>query len=148
MAIRTILKQDDPALRKTCRPVDEVDDRIRQLAADMTETMRAAEGLGLAAPQVGILRRLIVIDVGQGPVVLANPQLVRKSGAATANEGCLSLPGIRKDISRPQRVTVSGINMEGKAVVMTGTGLFARAVCHEIDHLDGILFVDHAEAKV
>jgi len=145
MAVRNILKDQDETLRKISRPVAAIDARILELAQDMIDTMKAADGVGLAAPQVGILRRMVVIDVGQGPMVLINPELVRKSGKQITSEACLSLPGLRCDVQRPMKVTVSGVDLEGMGVTYTGNGLFARAVCHEIDHLNGILFIDHAQ---
>ena len=149
MAIRTILQENDPILRKVSRPVQEVDDKTRELIDDMVETLKEAEGAGLAAVQVGVLRRIIVVDVGQGPMEIINPTIVRSNGEIVSAEGCLSIPGLRREVPRPAKVTVSGLNREGKAVMYTGQGLFARAICHEVDHLDGVLFVDKAmpEAK-
>ena len=147
MAVRNILKGEDPGLRKIARPVAQIDMRVQTLVADMIETMKAADGIGLAAPQVGILRRVIVVDVGQGPMPLINPQLMKNSGEQVANEGCLSLPGIRADVCRPMKVSVCGFNPQGEKVVYTGTGLFARVICHELDHLEGVLFTDHVKGS-
>lgn len=143
MAIREIRKKGDEILRKKCRPVKEIDDRINQLIDDMLETMYEADGVGLAAPQVGILKRICVIDVGEGPIVLVNPEKVQESPEQVqATEGCLSIPGIYGEVTRPQRVVVKALNRKGEPFTIEGTDLLARALCHEIDHLDGILFED------
>ncbi|MCL2433292.1 MAG: peptide deformylase [Clostridia bacterium] len=144
MAIRAILSADDPALRRVCRPVQAIDDNIRLLAGDMIETLKKADGVGLAAPQVGILRRLFVVDIGQGPVVFINPTLRKHAGNALGNEGCLSLPGLRRDVYRPNTVTVEALDLDGNLMEYSGQGLFARAICHELDHLEGILLIDRA----
>nr|MDD6335068.1 peptide deformylase [bacterium] len=147
MAVRNILKGNDPGLRKTSRPVETIDDRLQELIDDMIETLHDADGCGLAAPQVGVLKRVVVIDVGKGPIELINPEIVRMSGEQNMAEGCLSLPGISKAVTRPQKVTVKAKNRNGRTVMYTGTGLLARAFCHEIDHLDGVLFIDRAQSE-
>ena len=144
MAIRTIRTYGDDILRKKSRVVDEINPRVLLLIKDMKETMYHSKGVGLAAPQVGILKRIAVVDVGNGPMVIINPEIVEMKGSDLANEGCLSIPGTQKNIDRPEKVTVKALNEEGEAVVIEGEGLLARALCHEIDHLDGILFIDKA----
>lgn len=143
MAIRNILKEGDETLLKVSRRVDKIDERIHQLLDDMKETMYAADGVGLAAPQVGILRRIAVIDVGDGVLELINPEIISSTGEQEEIEGCLSLPGVSGYTKRPMNVTVTAFDREGREIVITGTGLLARALCHEIDHLDGILFRNH-----
>ncbi len=142
MAIRKILKIGDETLRKHARPVAEVDRRTRQLLDDMAETMYAADGAGLAAPQVGILRRVVVIDVGEGLIELVNPEIVASEGEQHQAEGCLSVPGKQGVVARPAKVTVRALNRRGKPVEIVGEGFLATALCHEIDHLDGVLYVD------
>ena len=142
LAIRKILKIGDETLRKHARPVTEVDRRTRQLLDDMAETMYAADGAGLAAPQVGILRRVVVIDVGEGLIELVNPEIVASEGEQHQAEGCLSVPGKRGVVARPAKVTVRALNRRGKPVEIVGEGFLATALCHEIDHLDGVLYVD------
>ncbi len=143
--VREIVKYPDPVLRKKARPVAEVTEEIRELIGDMLETMRAASGVGLAAPQVGISMRVIVWDVGDGPGALVNPKIVRTSGSQVGPEGCLSLPGLQGTVDRPDRVVVRGLNHDGEEVRISGEGLLARCLCHEIDHLDGCLFIDRAD---
>ena len=146
MALREIKHyKRDAILRKISKPVEKFDDRLQMLIEDMIETMYHADGVGLAAPQVGILRRLIVIDIGEGPVVLINPEFVSKSGEAADTEGCLSIPGLRGVVKRPSEVVVKALDREGRETEIKASGLMARALCHEIDHLDGILFVDKVE---
>lgn len=142
MAIRRILREGDETLRKTSRPVTEIDKRLKQLLDDMAETMYAADGVGLAAPQVGILRRIVVIDVGEGLLELINPVIVETEGKCVDVEGCLSVPGRRATVERPERAVVQAHNRKGQLIEVEGTGLLARALCHELDHLDGILYVD------
>lgn len=143
MAILNIRKEDDPILRKTSRPVEEITPRIKTLIADMIETMRAANGCGLAAVQVGILRRIVVIEVEEGTVyTLINPRIVAKAGKQEETEGCLSLPGKWGITRRPSSVIVRFIDENGKEAELRGEGLLARAICHETDHLDGKLFTD------
>ncbi|KUO70059.1 MAG: peptide deformylase [Clostridia bacterium BRH_c25] len=147
MAIRTIRKNGDEVLRKMSRRVDVVDDRILTLLDDMKDTMHKAEGVGLAAPQVGVLRRVVVIDVGEGIIELINPVIVYESGEQLEEEGCLSIPGIRGQVKRPAKVIVRAMNRKGETFEMTGTELLAIAFSHEIDHLNGILFTDKAITK-
>lgn len=140
-----IRKFGDPILRKQSFPLKRITKEMLTLADNMLETMYAAEGVGLAAPQVGIPVRLIVVDVGDGPMVLFNPRIVRSAGEATAREGCLSLPGVTGEVVRADRVTVEALGRNGQGVRrVEGEGLLARALQHEIDHLDGILFTDKA----
>ncbi len=134
--------QTDDILRKKTRAVESVNNRILTLLEDMVETMYHADGAGLAAPQVGILRRLIVIDVGTGLIKLINPVITEADGEQQELEGCLSIPGIYGKVKRPERVVVKALDENGKPIALEGTGLLARALCHEIDHLDGILFID------
>lgn len=143
MAIREIRKKGDEILRKKCKPVKEINERVTELIDDMLETMYDADGVGLAAPQVGILKRICVIDVGEGPIVLINPEKIEESTEQIqAAEGCLSIPGIYGEVKRPERVVVKALNRKGKYYTVEGTGMLARALCHEMDHLDGILFED------
>lgn len=145
MAIRNIVKLGDPVLRKTARSVLEFNSRIATLVEDMLETMYAAEGVGLAGPQVGVLKRVCVVDIGDGPIELINPVILEKKGEQQESEGCLSLPGQYDVTSRPMWVKVRAQDRFGKTFTVTGEGLLARAFCHEIDHLDGILFIDRLE---
>ena len=140
MAIREIRKYDDPALYKVCRPVEKFDERLGELLDDMAETMYQANGLGLAAPQVGILRRVVVIDVGDGIIELVNPRILRTAGSETTSEGCLSFPGEYGLVERPTEVEIEAEDRHGKTFRMTGHDLLARAFCHETDHLDGKVF--------
>lgn len=145
MAKRKIITDKDPTLRQTSRPVERVTPRIQQLLDDMLETMRAADGVGLAAPQVGVLRRLVVIEVEEDhPIFLINPEIIYEAGEHEGPEGCLSIPGRSGIVRRPMKVTVRATGRDGKAFEMTGEGLLARAFCHEIDHLDGKLYTDIA----
>ena len=142
MAIRRILTEGDETLRKISRPVTEIDKRTKQLLDDMAETMYAADGAGLAAPQVGVLRRLVVIDVGEGLLELINPVIVKTEGSMVNPEGCLSIPGRRGTVERPERVVAHALNRKGQTIEVEGTEFLAMALCHEIDHLDGILYTD------
>ncbi|MBE6781602.1 MAG: peptide deformylase [Ruminococcaceae bacterium] len=142
MAIRNIVKDGDEILRKTCRTQMTFDDRLATVLDDMIETMYAADGVGLAAPQVGILRRYCVIDIGNGVIELVNPVIEETEGEQIEQEGCLSYPGEYGDTRRPQKVTVRAQDRTGKSFTVTGEGLMARALCHEIDHLDGVIFKD------
>jgi len=143
MAKLTIRKLGDEVLRKTCRPVEEITPRILTLLDDMVETMRAANGCGLAAPQVGILRRVVVVEVEEGEVYeLINPKIVAYSGEQEGEEGCLSVPGEWGMVRRPMHVTVEALNRHGEVIQVTGHELLARAFCHELDHLDGKLYID------
>ncbi len=147
MAIRNIVKLGDDVLRKICRTQLNFDERLHTVLNDMAETMYAAEGVGLAAPQVGILRRYCIVDAGDGLVELINPVIVEKSGSQTGEEGCLSLPGQYGIVTRPLKVTVRAQNRYGENITVSAEGLKARAFCHEIDHLDGILYIDREEHK-
>jgi peptide deformylase len=149
MAKLKILKDGDTALRLKSRPVSDINKRILTLLDDMTETMRHADGVGLAAPQVGVLRRVVVIECEPGEVLeLINPVIVERSGEQYEIEGCLSVPGRQGYTHRPMHVKVEALNRAGEKVTLEGEGLLARAFCHEIDHLDGILYIDHAEMVV
>ena len=143
MALRNIVKLGDPILNKTSRKVEKFDDKLAALIDDMLETMYSANGVGLAAVQVGILKRVVVIDIGEGPMELVNPEITMKEDEQQESEGCLSLPGKYGVTSRPQKVQVKAQDRNGKWQVFTGEDLKARAFCHEIDHLDGILFTSH-----
>ncbi len=142
MATRNILHEGDETLRKISRPISEIDKRTKTLMDDMAETMYAAQGVGLAAPQVGVLRRVVVIDVGEGLIELVNPEIVETEGSVVEAEGCLSIPNRRCTVERPLKVKVKALNRRGKPIIVEGEGLLARALCHEIDHLDGILYID------
>ena len=145
MAKLQIRKVGDEVLRKVCRPVEEITPRILTLLDDMTETMRAADGCGLAAPQVGILRRIVVIEVEEGKVIeLINPKIIATAGEQEGPEGCLSVPGRQGIVKRPKHVTVRATNRHGEVFEMSGSDLLARAFCHELDHLDGKLYIDRA----
>ena len=151
MAVREILIIGDPVLTRRSEPVDAITEDIVRLARDMVETVHAAPGIGLAAPQVGLNRRVIVVDLSVGENeddlhVLINPEITAKEGEAVCEEGCLSVPDIREKVVRPYRVKVRGLDLEGRPVEVEGEDLLARALCHEIDHLDGILFVDKLSA--
>ena len=146
MAIRNIRLDGDDILRKTCRPVTKMDDRTLTLIDDMFDTMYEANGVGLAAPQVGILKRIVVIDIGNDePLVLINPEILEQSGEQTGEEGCLSLPGKVGTVTRPNYVKCRAYDENMEQFEVEGTELLARAICHELDHLDGILYRDHAE---
>ena len=144
MALRNIRKLGDDILRKKCRPVEEIDDRILTLLDDMADTMYDANGVGLAAPQVGILKRVVVIDIGEGLVELINPVILETSGSQTDDEGCLSVPGKYAPVERPNYVKAKAMDRDGNEFIIEGEELMARALCHEIDHLDGILYIDKA----
>lgn len=144
MALREIRLDGDPVLRKKSREVTEITDRIKILLDDMVETMYHAEGVGLAAPQVGILRRAIVIDIGEGPIKIINPEIVEEDGEVVGIEGCLSIPGISGDVPRPNKIKVKYMDVEGNEQVIDAEEPLARVFCHEIDHLDGVLYTDKA----
>ena len=144
MAIRTIRLSTDEVLRKICKPVKEITPNLLTLLDDMADTMHEANGVGLAAPQVGILKRAVIIDIGEGLVELLNPEILEVRGSQTDDEGCLSLPGQYAPVERPDYVKVKAMDREGKEFIIEGEGLMARALCHEIDHLDGILYIDKA----
>jgi len=145
MAKLNIVKYGDETLRKVCRPVDKITPRTLTLLDDMLETMRDADGCGLAAPQVGVLRRIVVIEVEEGnPIELINPKIIAYAGEQQEQEGCLSLPGRWGITKRPKHVTVRAMNRKGDWFEISGSDLLARAFCHELDHLDGILYIDRA----
>ena len=148
MALRTIRTIGDDVLNKQCKPVKEVTPRIKTLIEDMIETMYDADGVGLAAPQVGVLRRVVVIDVGEGPFVMINPRVLETSGEQTGNEGCLSVPGKCGIVTRPNYAKVLAYNEDMEPVEIEGTELKARAMLHEIDHLDGKLYVEKVEGEL
>ncbi|MHB9927297.1 peptide deformylase [Clostridium botulinum] len=143
MALRQIRLFDDEILRKESKVVEIVDDKIRQILNDMADTMYNTEnGGGLAAPQVGILKRLVVIDMGQGLIKLVNPKIIKQEGTQEVIEGCLSIPNKFGRVIRPAKVTVQALNEDREEIILTGTGDLAKCFCHEIDHLEGILFTD------
>ena len=148
MALRTIRVEGDPVLTKISRPVDKMTPRIHDLITDMLDTMYEAMGVGLAAPQVGILKRIVVIDVGDGPIILINPEIIEKSGEQTGDEGCLSVPGMAGQVTRPDYVKVKALNEDMEEVVYEGEGLLARAFCHELDHLDGHMYTELVEGEL
>ena len=143
MALRNIVKEGDEVLTKKCRPVEKFDDRLASLLDDMYETMTAGNGVGLAAPQVGMLRRAFVIDIGEGKLEFVNPEIIKTSGKQETGEGCLSCPGEYGITVRPRFVTVKAQDRNGKEFTMDASYLLAKAICHENDHLDGILFKAH-----
>lgn len=146
MAIRKIRVDGDDVLRKTCKPVDKMTDRIRTLIGDMYDTMYEANGVGLAAPQVGILKRIVVIDVCDGETyTLINPEIVSVDGEQVGEEGCLSLPGLSGQVTRPNHVVCKALDIDMNEIIVEGEELLARAICHELDHLDGILYKDKVE---
>lgn len=147
MALRQIVKFGEDILRKKSRPVTNFDERLWTLLDDMAETMRSKDGAGLAAVQVGVLRRAVVIDVhdDHGLIELINPEIISAEGTQTGGEGCLSAPNVWEEVERPNIVTVRAQDRNGKEFTMTGSALLARAFCHEIDHLDGVLFIDHVK---
>ncbi|MGZ7443803.1 peptide deformylase [Paenibacillus sp. TH7-28] len=147
MAIRIIVKEPDEVLHKVAKEVTKITPNVQKILTDMADTMYDAEGVGLAAPQIGILKRMIVVDVGdeQGLIELINPEIVSKEGEQFGPEGCLSIPGYRGDVRRAMTVTVKGLDRNGKEVTYTGSELLARAFQHEIDHLNGVLYTDVAE---
>lgn len=144
MATRNIRVDGDEVLRKRSKEVDIINKRILTLVKDMAETMYEADGLGLAAPQVGILKRVVVLDAGEGLIELINPCIISEDGEQTGLEGCLSVPGIFGEVKRPNAVTVEALNPKGEKIIIEGEELLARILCHEIDHLDGIIFKDKA----
>ncbi len=149
MALRNIREIGDPVLNKVCKEVKEMTDRTRELIDDMFDTMYEAEGVGLAAPQVGILKRIAVIDVtGEDPLLLINPVLLESSGSQTANEGCLSVPNKTGAVTRPDYVRIRAYDMELEAFEMEADDLLARAICHEMEHLDGHLYVEKVEGRL
>lgn len=145
---RKIVKLGDETLRKTSKRMEKFDLRLWLLLRDMKETMNKADGVGLAAPQVGILRRVVVIDVGDGPIELVNPEIIEAEGEQAGAEGCLSIPGRTGYVVRPNKVKVKAQDRNGKPFEIEGEGLLARALCHEIDHLDGRLYIDVMDHEI
>lgn len=149
MAIRNIRVIGDEILNKVCREVKEVNDRTRELIDDMLDTMYEANGVGLAAPQVGVLKRIVVIDVtGEDPIVMINPRIVESSGEQTGYEGCLSVPGKSGVVTRPNYVKAAALDRNMNEIEVEGTELLARAICHELEHLDGHLYVERVEGEL
>ncbi len=148
MGIRQIRELGDDILRKKCKPVTSMSLRTKILINDMLDTMYEANGVGLAAPQVGVLKRLVIVDVGEGPIIMLNPEIIHTEGEQTGHEGCLSVPGKMGTVTRPNAVTVRFQDPEMNWQEITGTELLARAFCHEIDHLDGIVYVDKVEGEL
>lgn len=148
MALRTIRVQGDSVLTKKSRTVDKMTPRIGELITDMLDTMYDAMGVGLAAPQVGILKRIVAIDVGEGPIVLINPEILETSGEQTGDEGCLSVPGMAGQVTRPNYVKVKALDVNMDEQIYEGEGLLARAFCHEIDHLDGKMYTELVEGEL
>jgi len=148
MAVLEIRKAGDKVLKEHCAPVEKITARIKTLLDDMVATMYAADGVGLAAPQVGVGLRVIVIDIGEGLIELINPQIVETDGCEKGPEGCLSVPGVYGEVERFAKVTVEGSNRQGRKVKVCGSGLLARALQHEIDHLNGVLFIERATSLV
>jgi len=151
MALRKIRTLGDPILQKVSKPITEVNEKIKELAYDMLDTMYTANGVGLAAPQIGVLKRIVVIDVspeGDKPIVLINPEIIAMSGTQSGEEGCLSVPGESGCVTRPNEVTVRAYNLKMQPIEVTGDELLARALCHEIDHLDGVVYVEKVEGEL
>lgn len=148
MAIRTIREQGDEVLTKKSKPVKEMTPKIRELIEDMLDTMYEAMGVGLAAPQVGILKRIVTIDVGEGPIVLINPEILETKGEQTGEEGCLSVPGMSGQVTRPNYVKVKALDVDMNEVEYEGEELLARAFCHEIDHLEGKMYTELVEGEL
>lgn len=148
MALRQIRIQGDAVLEKKCREITEMTPRIKELIEDMLDTMYDANGVGLAGPQVGVLKRLCVIDVGEGPIVLINPVILSTDGEQTGDEGCLSLPGKAGQVTRPNHVVVRALDENMEERELEGEGLLARAFCHEIDHLDGHMYTEKVEGQL
>ncbi len=144
MAIRNILQVGDDTLRKKCFEVTAFDDRLHVLLEDMKDTLKKAEGAGLAAPQVGVLRRIFVVDVEEGYFEFINPEIISSSGSQIGKEGCLSVKGKWGDVERPNKVVIRAMDRFGKKFSITAKGFFAKAICHEYDHLDGVLYIDKA----
>ena len=149
MAIRNIREFGDEVLNKKCKEIKEMTPRIKDLIEDMLETMYESNGVGLAAPQVGVLKRVVVIDVtGEDPYILINPRILETDGEQTGQEGCLSLPGRYGKVTRPNYVKAEALDVNMKPIIVEGTELLARAICHEVDHLDGHLFVEKVEGNL
>ncbi len=148
MALRTIRVQGDPVLGKVCREITEMNEKLEVLIEDMLETMYDANGVGLAAPQVGILKRLVVMDCGDGPIVMINPTILETSGEQTGDEGCLSVPGKAGQVTRPNYVRARFLDEEMQECEIEATELLARCICHELEHLDGHLYVERVEGPL
>ncbi len=150
MALREIVQFGEDILRKKCREVTNFDEKLGILLDDMAETLLSADGVGLAAPQVGLLRRVVVIDIrdGKGTIELVNPVIIKQEGVQNGNEGCLSAPGEWCEVERPMKVTVKAFDRHGKEITVKGEGLLARALCHECDHLEGVLFTDRVKQTI
>jgi peptide deformylase len=148
MAVREIRVQGDEVLTKVCKEVKALTPRTLVLIEDMLDTMYEAMGVGLAAPQVGVLKRIVVIDIGEGPIVLINPEILETSGEQTGDEGCLSVPGLAGQVTRPNYVKVKALDENMEEVIYEGEGLLARAFCHELEHLDGHLYVEKVEGEL
>ena len=148
MALRTIRLQGDPVLEKKCKEIKEITPKIEELIDDMLETMYEANGVGLAAPQVGVLKRLVVIDIGEGPVIMINPEILETSGEQTGDEGCLSLPGKAGCVTRPNYVKARAFDENMEEYIIEGEELMARAICHELDHLDGHMYTEKVEGQI
>ncbi len=148
MALRQIRVDGDEILTKKCREVKEMTPRLKELVEDMLDTMYEAQGVGLAAPQVGVLRRIVVIDVGEGPIVLVNPKIVSQDGEQEGNEGCLSVPGKAGVVVRPNHVVAEGFDENMNPVTVEGEELLARAICHELDHLDGVMYTSKVQGEL
>lgn len=146
MSVLEIRKAGDPVLKKVARPVPKITKQVRTLIENMVDTLHDAEGVGLAAPQVGVSQRVVVVDVGGGIFELVNPEITESTGSETSAEGCLSIPGMWGDVERFTSVTVTGLDRNGEPVTLHGDGLLARALQHEIDHLEGILFIERAQS--
>lgn len=147
MAVKDILKFGNPKLKRVSRKVDKIDEEIFSIVQDLKDTLYSTTGIGLAAPQIGVLKRIILIDLREcnEPIILINPVIVAKMGKEESIEGCLSYPGYEGKVVRPKKVTVQGLNLKGEKVEYVADGLLAKAFCHEIDHLDGILYIDRAK---
>ena len=148
MAIRQIVKEGDEILTKKCREVTDFNERLSILIDDMFDTMYEANGVGLAGPQVGVLKRIVVIDIGEGPVVMINPVILETSGEQTGDEGCLSLPGKAGTVTRPNYVKARAFDLDMEEYEIEGTELMARAICHELDHLDGHMYTEKVEGPL
>lgn len=148
MALRDIRTVGDPVLKKVCKPVKEITPRVTELIEDMIETMYESNGVGLAAPQVGVIKRLCVIDVGEGPFVFINPEITYTEGEQTGDEGCLSLPGKAGQVTRPMKVRVKAFDEDMREFELEAEELFARAICHEVDHLDGHMYTEHVIGEI
>ena len=148
MALRTIRIQGDPVLTKKCREINEMTPKIKELIDDMLDTMYEANGVGLAGPQVGVLKRIVVIDIGEGPVVMINPVILENSDEQTGDEGCLSLPGKAGTVTRPNYVKARAFDENMEEYEIEGTELMARAICHELDHLDGHMYTEIVEGPL